>query len=65
MDSEDQAASYALQLEALTALHSSCQAEVDRTRELLDMKDHQVSSLLRALQMATAQVRGGGEGAGR
>ena len=69
LEGEDQAASpCALQLEALTTLHASCQSELEHVRACLDQKDEQVSSLIRALQMATAQVgveRGREEGGWR
>lgn len=69
LEGEDQATSpCALQLEALTTLHASCQSELEHVRACLDQKDEQVSSLIRALQMATAQVgveRGREEGGWR
>ena len=55
-EAEKQASSNGLKLESLRTLHSSCEEGANKMRELLEMKETELSRVLSALQVAAAQI---------
>ena len=55
---EHHVSDHGAQLEALQRLHAQCREEAEKLKAVLESKEEELSRMLTALQVASAQVRG-------